>query len=105
AVSDLNADRRLDVVVSNFFENSVSVLLANGDGTLGADTQFETGGGGPRSVTVGDLNGDGRQDLVVGLNYPTTFSVLLGKGDGTFGPHAELESAGSPIDLAIADDN
>jgi hypothetical protein len=79
-VGDFNGDKNLDLAVSNGTDNTVSVLLGNGDGTfLGhvdypADTSLW-------AVAVGDFNGDGKQDLVVASTYD---GLLLGNGDGTF---------------------
>ena len=64
AIGDLNGDGRPDLAVANDDSNTVSVLLGNGDGTFGANTDFGTGTR-PASVAIGDLNGDGRPDLAV----------------------------------------
>src|SRR5438128_5725064 len=83
----------LDLVVTNYSDNSVSVLLGNGDGTFQAAQNFATAAG-PQSVAVGDFNGDGKLDLATAnfgplsldgyANDPGTVSILLGNGDGTF---------------------
>ena len=59
AIGDLNGDGKPDLAVANYYSNTVSVLLGNGDGTFGAKTDFGTGSI-PFSVAIGDLNG-GRQ--------------------------------------------
>lgn len=80
AAGDFNGDKNLDLAVTNGADNTVSVLLGNGDGTFQknvdypADTLLS-------AVAVGDFNGDGKQDLVVAS---TSDGVLLGNGDGTF---------------------
>lgn len=79
-VADLNGDGALDAVVTNGVfnsssEQSVSVLLGNGDGTFRARQQF-TAGPNPRAVDVADLNGDGRLDLVVGVSGTHVLSVF-----------------------------
>ena len=47
----------LDLAVVSQFENNVSILLGNGDGTFGAKTDFGTGNR-PVSVAVGLFNAD-----------------------------------------------
>jgi hypothetical protein len=80
AAADFNGDKNLDLAVSNGTDNTVSVLLGNGDGTFRghvdypADTSLW-------AVAAGDFNGDGKQDLVVASSFD---GLLLGNGDGTF---------------------
>jgi hypothetical protein len=88
---DFNGDGRLDLAVANAGDNTVSVLLGNGDGTFQAARTSSTGLGlGPQLLVAGDLNRDGRTDLVTVNNYGNgslgDLSVLLGNGDGTFQP-------------------
>ncbi|MEP7317051.1 MAG: VCBS repeat-containing protein, partial [Sphingomicrobium sp.] len=73
----------IDVAVTNFADNTVSVLLGNGDGTFGAAVNYPTGNG-PHALSSGDFNDDGFSDLVVTNNVSGTVSVLFGNGDGTF---------------------
>ena len=104
AVSDLNGDGKLDLIVANGCQNTdcqngtVSVLLGNGNGTFQSAETYGTGAYGAASVAVGSLRGNGILDLVVAdaclnLNQSGTecegygiVSVLLGNGDGTFQP-------------------
>ena len=89
-VADFNGDGKLDIAVSNFDQNSVSVFLNDGSGNFGApivtNVQLNSSLGlnvGP--LAVGDLNEDGKADLVVATIAGSQASiVLLGNGDGTF---------------------
>src|SRR5438552_19086306 len=61
AVGDFNNDGKLDFANANFFSNSVSIRLGNGDGTFTpASTPDVSIGTGPRSVALGDFNHDGK---------------------------------------------
>lgn len=90
AISDLNGDGKLDLVVSNLCQSTaycnngvVSSLLGRGDGTFRAANAYSSGGQNAYSVVVGDFNGDGNADAVVANGDGT--DVLLGNGDGSFG--------------------
>jgi hypothetical protein len=83
AIADVNNDGIPDIITANAGNDTVSVLLGNGDGTFGPPTLFDVGVA-PYSVAVGDFNEDGNADLAVAGNGGTTVSVLLGNGDGTF---------------------
>src|SRR5262249_44877991 len=80
ALGDFNNDTRLDLAVVNYIDNTVSVLLAQPDGTFGPAVNAGTGAV-PVSLAVGDFNNDGKLDIATANN--TDISVLLGNGDGT----------------------
>ncbi|CAF3234253.1 unnamed protein product, partial [Rotaria sp. Silwood2] len=108
AVSDLNHDNHMDIVVANYDTDSVGILLGFSNGTFSSQTTFPTGSGsGPTSVTVSDLNHDNHMDIVV-ANYDTdSVGILLGFGNGTFARQTTFPtgSGSSPISVAIADFN
>ena len=85
AVGDFNGDGKTDLAVANSMtgDNTVSILLGNGDGTFQSERTYTTGSR-PFSVAVGDFNGDGKADLAVANYGSNTVSILLGNGDGTF---------------------
>lgn len=112
AVADFNADGVPDVVTSNGNgwnkPGTLSVLLGQGDGTLGAVTNF-TVGRGPRGVTTADFNGDGKVDIATAISGGWTdtnkVDVLLGRGDGTFSPASSFPVPARVRQLAVADFN
>ena len=89
AQSDLNGDRKPDLVNVNFGSNSISILLNSGNGSFGAKTDYAVGSQ-PSSATISDFNGDGKMDLAVMNGSPTVVSIFPGKGDGTFLPKTDL---------------
>ena len=108
AVADFNADGKLDLVVAtngNVSNNTVSILLGNGDGTFQAHVDYQTGTKNPASVAVGDFNGDGKLDLVVADLFSTDVRLLLGDGDGTFGAAATYAAGSGPSSVAMGDFN
>jgi hypothetical protein len=104
AMGDFDGDGNLDVAVANMNDNTVSVLLGNGDGTFQPQKVF-TVGAGPFSITAGDFNADGNLDLAVANEAGNTVSVLLGNGDGTFQPQKVFNVGASPSAVIAGDLN
>lgn len=92
-----------DLAVTNSSDNTVSVLLGNGDGTFGAQTVYGTGAG-PAGVTVADFNADSAPDLAVTNKTDGTVSVLLNKNDGsgTFFGQNTFTTGSSPEGIVAA---
>jgi hypothetical protein len=108
--ADLNGDGNMDLIVANWYDHTVSVLLGNGDGTFAAPMTFTVGispYAQPYNVAVGDFNGDGIPDLAVtNDDFPqNTVSVLLGNGDGSFQDAVSYPTGFEPIGVAAGDLN
>lgn len=93
AIADVNGDGKPDLVVTNITDNTVSVLLGNGDGTFKAQSVIDVGGG-PSFVAVADMNKDGKPDLLVSSSSANVFGILFGNGDGTFQPETTTYKLG-----------
>src|SRR6266566_4696375 len=103
--ADFNGDGKLDLAVSNYGDNSFSVLLGNGDGTFQPPRTLPIGTH-PALVAVGDFNGDGKPDLAISSVGDNTVSVLLGNGDGTFlAPQVFAGVGTKPYFVAVGDFN
>ena len=92
------------MVVSNYADNSMSVLLGHGDGTLSAPIVSPTGSA-PEAMAVADFDGDGTTDVAVLNLGDKTLGVLLGHGDGTFATQLAYASGKNAIGLSTADFN
>jgi len=104
-VADVNGGTgRPDLVNVNSGDNTVSVLLGNGDWLFQTQQNLRHGSG-SRSVAVADVSGDGRPDLVTANAGDNTVSVLLGDGDGSFQPQQTFAVGSGPLSLAVADVN
>jgi hypothetical protein len=90
---DFNKDGLVDMAVANAKDDTVSILLGNGDGTFTPATNSPVAAGGfPFFLAVADFNNDGSPDIAVSDQSGNTVTILLGNGDGTFN-----QAAGSPI--------
>ena len=92
-VADLTGDGIPDLVVANYNDDTVSVLIGKGDGTFLPQEVFPVGDK-PYSLAVADLTGDGRPDIVVANSAGDTVSVLMNLGGSddhvNFAPQQDL---------------
>ena len=120
ALGDFNNDGKLDLAVVNSTDNTVSILLSNGDGTFngpsgplpagpppGPPTPTYKVGHNPQAIVVGDFDNDGNLDLAVANENDNSISILLGNGNGTFQTQTTISLGATnpvgPISLAAAD--
>lgn len=108
AAGDFNGDGKQDLAIVNSTDNTLSILLGNGDGT------FTQASGSPISlgnnlqsvaVIAADFNNDGILDLAVANETDNSVSILTGNGDGTFnlGGTRFSTSGQNPVALAAVD--
>lgn len=107
AVADLNGDGANDIVTADWgmlspINNTVSVLLADGDGGFEPAVAY-TAYGRPGSVEIADIDSDGTLDLVVACEADDGFAVLTGNGDGTFNAPMLFDIGTQPGRIALAD--
>ncbi len=103
AVSDIDRDGWIDLVVQNEPRTDISILPGHGDGTFGAAIAVDTRND-LTFASVSDLDGDGHRDLIVGAE-PSSVRIYPGQGDFTFGVPVELTSEDFPHDVIVVDLN
>jgi hypothetical protein len=106
---DFNRDGKLDLAVVNtgaggFSDDTVTILLGNGDGTFRTGATYVVGSH-PYSAVVADFNGDGILDIATANEVSNTVGVLLGMGDGTFRPAVQYPDSPDPIWIEAGDFN
>jgi hypothetical protein len=73
---DFNNDTKLDLAVTNYDDNTVGILLGNGDGSFQSQTTIPVGSD-PTSLILGDFNGDTRLDLATVDSLSDELVILL----------------------------
>ena len=101
---DANNNTNVDLAVANQTDNTLSILLGNGDGTFTAAANVPTGHH-PSFVVASALKPTGLQDLIVANQNDNTISVFTGNGDGTFTHANDYPTGHGPTGLAIGDFN
>lgn len=121
AGGDLDNDGKMDIVVTNNLDNTISILrntTSSGSISFAAKIDLSTALLQPRELAVGDIDGDGKLDIVVSYldgsiisvyrNTSTPGSIsLASKADVTVGSQpkgiaiGDIDGDGKP-DLAVA---
>ncbi len=92
--SDFDRDGNADLAVANINDDTVSILLGNGDGTFGPQQVLSTGTQ-PRGLAVLDADGDGDVDIVVTNAVSSDVSLYLNDGTGVFTVDPRFEGGGN----------
>lgn len=90
-VGDVNADNKLDAIVTNTYDANIGVFFGNGDGSFQLQKTYSTSLN-PQHSILADVNSDGKLDIIVTNLNMKTIGILLGNGDGTFKSQYEFPS-------------
>ncbi len=107
AISDLEGDGKLDLAVTNLYDNDISIFKNTstiGSISFAPKSDFTTGNY-PRSIAIGDIDGDAKPDLVVSNNGSNTLSILRNSSTGgtiSFALKSDF-TIGNPFSIAIGD--
>jgi proprotein convertase P-domain-containing protein/VCBS repeat protein len=102
--ADVNADGRLDLVVSEVTASAVAVLTNLGSRTFSVPIRYPVGTR-PMGVTANYFNADAFLDLAVANHESHSMSVLLNRGDGTFGAATNYGGGSFPGGVVSGDFN
>jgi Ca2+-binding RTX toxin-like protein len=103
ALTDVNADGKLDIVTANSGSDNVSLLLGDGLGHFDIPRTFAVGDY-PQGISLGDVNGDSNIDIVT-ANADGNVSLLLGRGQGDFAAQQTFAVDDSEDGIALGDFN
>jgi len=102
---DFNGDGKLDIVTANLGDDTVSVLINNGDGTLHQPLRYLFPTPSPDRIVSADFDGDGIPDLAVKDTSHPGILLYFDNGDGTFKAPVEISTDLQAYQLATADVN
>lgn len=97
----------MDLIAADETDNTISILLGNGDGTFLAKTDYDVGDlrYTDTSIREGDFNNDGNLDLAFNEIADGTIGILYGNGDGTYGNRNTLSVPSTPTEIEVVDLN
>jgi hypothetical protein len=113
AAGDFNRDGHLDLVVTDYTDQQVSILSGNGNGTFASPITYSLPGH-PTAITTADFNNDTYPDLAVTTTYTdnstgialtsNNLALLLDSSTGDFsaGPEVALGSTAIPTAVVSA---
>ena len=96
--NDFN-DGKSDPVKANYWNDTISMLLGNGNRTSPNQTTYSAG------IIVDDFNNNTKLDLAIVNNEDNTVSILLGNGDRTFQNQTTCTTVCIPQCMTISDFN
>ncbi|MBD2717321.1 VCBS repeat-containing protein [Microvirga sp. STR05] len=107
-LGDIDGDGDLDLLVANYYSNTVSVRLNNGSGSFtypAANAEIMVNQN-PHAIALGDFDGDGDLDLFTSASSyysGNTVRVSVNNGTGGFAYWQELYVGSTPSGVTLGD--
>ena len=101
---DFNEDGITDLAISNGGDNTVYVLVGNGDGTFKIPEILYTIGQSPAWITAARTRSGGHLDLIVVDGDSQQVELFSGNGDGTFQPSSTIATLAQIPTFVLAGD-
>ena len=103
AVGDLTGDRQPDIAVSNFEDQSITILSHDTASNSIIPVATIPVSGKPAYSTIGDVTGDGIDDLSVCVLSRSSVSIFEGTPAGLPGPEVQMRATGFPFRPMVSD--
>jgi hypothetical protein len=114
AIEDVDGDGKLDIAVTNYGENTVSVFKNTSvvgeimESSLQQKVDFVTGAE-PFTLSIADIDGDGKKDMIVACPGNNTLSVLQNVStqgvlnESSFTEKIDLTTGSFPMYISLSD--
>src|SRR2546423_8252698 len=105
AVADFNGDKKPDIAIDSWAENTMLVIFGKGDGTFQTPgVKFDVGRWPYQRLRTADVNEDGNADIITSNFTDGTVSILLGDGHRNF-TRKDFRVPPNPFGIALTDLN
>jgi hypothetical protein len=103
AAADLNLDNNIDLVLGLNNEDSLSVLLGNGNFTFQPVLRYATDGILTSEITIALVNADIYPDLITANDQSNDVSLFINNGNGSFQSPTLIPADNGPRSVAVED--
>ncbi len=104
-IADLDGDSDMDIVVGNFFSETLTFLENNGDGSLTRRIGGLSLGGQPVNVQCRDINGDNIPDVIVRMLDGEELNLAVASEIWNYPYAAPVETSGGVMGALLDDFN